>query len=409
MRESHNRTHEEVMRTMRRFELFLPQLCLSLFQTGRSPLAVFFAVYITLCVTGFSVEQALGRGGTEVDIPSWKACLRQDPGWYTSDQAIRIADNVLLYQRKSGGWPKNTDMADVLSKEEEKKIIADKDEDDSTIDNGATYRQLEYLARVYSSTQIDRFLESFQRGLDYLFEAQYENGGWPQFYPNASGYHKHITFNDNAMIGVMRLLRDVAREEQPYAFVSETHRNQAAEAVKKGIECILKCQIGVDGKRTAWCAQHDEKTLEPAPARTYEKVSLSGAESVGIVEFLMGIDQPDSTTIHAIQSAVQWFDRVKIIGIKVVEKRDSTLPRGYDKIVVQESGAGPIWARFYEIGTNRPIFCGRDGIVKYKLSDIEHERRVGYAWYTDNPEDLLEDEYPEWQAKWAPNDNVLKH
>ena len=30
-----------------------------------------------------------------------------------------------------------------------------------------------------------------------LLEAQYDNGGWPQYHPRATGYHKHITFNDN--------------------------------------------------------------------------------------------------------------------------------------------------------------------------------------------------------------------
>jgi len=129
---------------------------------------------------------------------------------------------------------------------------------------------------------------------------------------------------------------------------------------------------------------------------------------VGIVEFLMEVEPPSPRIIEAVQSAVAWFNKVKIMGIEVIRKPDSSLPKGYDKIVVEKPGAGPIWGRFHEIGTNRPIFCGRDGIVKYNLSEIEHERRVGYSWYTDGPEDLLEDDYPEWQAKWAPNDNVLK-
>ena len=47
----------------------------------------------------------------------------------------------------------------------------------------------------------------------------------------------------------------------------------------------------VNGRRTVWCAQHDETTLRPAGARTYEHASLSGYESVGIVRFLMGIER----------------------------------------------------------------------------------------------------------------------
>ena len=58
--------------------------------------------------------------------------------------------------------------------------------------------------------------------------------------------------------------------------------------------------------------------------------------------------------------------------------------------------APPIWARFYEIGTNRPIFSGRDGIVRYRLAEIELERRTGYAWYGTYATALVADEYPAW-------------
>ena len=38
-----------------------------------------------------------------------------------------------------------------------------------------------------------------------------------------------------------------------------------------------------------------------------------------------------------------------------------------------------MWARFYEIGTNRPIFSDRDGFAKHDLSEIGYERRNGYV------------------------------
>jgi PelA/Pel-15E family pectate lyase len=57
--------------------------------------------------------------------------------------------------------------------------------------------------------------------------------------------------------------------------------------------------------------------------------------------------------------------------------------------VVPDATAPPLWARFYEIGTNRPIFSGRDSVVKYQLSEIEYERRTGYRWYVDRPAQLF--------------------
>jgi len=334
-------------------------------------------------------------------LVSWKDCLNDKPEWYAGDEATRVADNVLLYQRDTGGWPKNIDMALILSEREKAGIAKQKGADDSLIDNGATYTQMAYLARVFNATRQPRFKDSFINGLDYLLKAQYANGGWPQYYPRLKGYYKHITFNDDAMTGVMELLRKIARKERAYLFVDETRRAEAENAVAKGTECILKTQIVINGKLTVWCAQHDEVTLEPAPARSYEHVSLSGGESVGVVRFLMGIDHPDARIVDAIESAVAWFKQSKLTGIKLIEKPDASFPNGFDRVVVEDARGEPLWARFYEIKSGRPIFSGRDGVVKYSLAEIEHERRTGYNWYTNAPAELLGKGYPAWQAKWG--------
>jgi PelA/Pel-15E family pectate lyase len=332
-------------------------------------------------------------------LVAWKDCLDQKPGWYAGAEATRIADNVLLYQRDSGGWPKNIDMAVVLSEQAKAAIAKEKSADDSLIDNGATYTQMAYLARVFNATGQARFKDGFIKGLDYLLKAQYENGGWPQYYPRLTGYYKRITFNDDAMVGVMELLRGIARKDAAYPFVDDARRARAANAVARGIEVILKTQIVVNGKRTVWCAQHDEVTLAPAPARSYEHISLSGSESVGLARFLMSVENPDERIVEAVESAVAWFKESKLSGIKVIEKPDSSFPNGFDRIVVQDANARPLWARFYDISTGRPIFSGRDGVIKYSLAEIEHERRTGYGWYTSGPAELLEKDYPAWHAK----------
>ncbi len=359
-----------------------------------------------LCLFLATMASGEQGGRKSSSVISWKRCLSQRSEFYASDEAIRIADNVLLYQRDTGGWPKGIDMARILSDGEKARIRSRKSRQDSILDNGATHTQIRYLAKVYSASRIERFRQGFLKGVDYLFDAQYDNGGWPQRYPNPSGYSRYITFNDNAMIGAMSVLRDIAERKSGYTFADEGRRRKSQEAVQKGVECILKCQIIVDGKRTAWCQQHDEKTLEPRPARIYEKVSICGGESVGIVRFLMSIDNPTEEIIEAIQSAVAWFDRVKITGIRQVNKPDDS-ERGYDKVVIKDTTSPPIWARFYEIGTNRPIFCGRDGKIKYSMAEIEQERRTGYSWYGYGPAELLSRDYPAWQKKWAPKKNVL--
>lgn len=338
---------------------------------------------------------------------SWSRCLRQRPAFYASDEAIRIADNVLLHQRNTGGWRQNINMARPLSQADKTKLRKAKSRTDSTLDNGGTHTPMRYLAKVYNATKLERFKQAFLKGTDYLLKAQYANGGWPQTYPSLRDYHKCITFNDGAMIGAMSVLGDIASKKPEYAFVGEDRRRKAEKAVRKGIECILNCQIVVDGKRTAWCQQHDAKTFEPRPARSFEPVAITAGESVGVVKFLMSIDDPDSDVIEAVQSAVAWFDHVGLTGIRQINKPDESLEGGYDKVIVKDATAPPIWARLYEISSNRPIFCGRDGKVRYRLAEIEHERRTHYAWYGYWPAGLLARDYPAWQKNWAPGKNAL--
>ena len=210
------------------------------------------------------------------------------------------------------------------------------------------------------------------------------------------------------MVGVLKLLRDIARQKPDYVFMDETRRAQAEKAVAQGVACILQTQIVVNGKKTVWCAQHDEVTLAPAPARKYELVSFSGFESVEIVHFLLG-EKPTPEIIAAVEGAVEWFKATQINGIKWFRQPDKTRPQGFDMVVVADKAAPPLWARFYDIATNRPIFVGRDGVVKYRVAEIEAERRNGYRWYVDTPNRLLNEDYPKWRDKLSQKSKVESH
>lgn len=363
-----------------------------------------------MLILSFGVMSALGAEppsatSTTTNI-KWTDALKQPAEWYGGPEALRIADNLLLYQRAVGGWPKNIEMASVLTEQDRARLNKQKATLDATIDNRATYSQLTFLARVYTAQKNQRHLDAFLAGLDYLLKAQYPNGGWPQFYPLRRGYYTHITYNDNAMIGVLRLLRDIVKKKPDYAFVDDARRLKAEEAVAKGVDCIVKTQVVIDGRRTVWAAQHDEVTLAPAPARAFEPASLVSAESAGIVRFLMGIDRPNEQITQAIESAMAWFEQTKLTGIRWTEQADPKNPKQFDRVVIKDEKADPLWARFYELKTNRPIFVGRDGVVKYDVALIEAERRNGYAWYTDEPATLLNKDYPAWQKKMERSTNT---
>jgi pectinesterase len=330
---------------------------------------------------------------------SWDQAQRQPAAWYASADAQRIAENVRAYQRHTGGWPKNIDMARPQSGADRARLATEARQDDSTIDNGATVTQLRYLSRVFAAGHDAGASDAFLKGIDFLLAAQYSNGGWPQYFPLREDYSRHITFNDDAMIGVMTLLDDVAVGRAPVDFVDAARRRKAADAVERGRAIILKTQIRAGGKLTGWCQQHDATTLAPAKARTYEHPSTSGRETVAIVRYLMSIEKPDKATIAAIEGAVAWLEKVQIRGLRVERRPDPAGPGGYDAVAVDDPGAPALWARFYELGTDRPIFSGRDGVIKYKLAEIEIERRTGYSWLGPYAAGLLGTEYPAWKKK----------
>ncbi|MDR7370088.1 pectate lyase [Flavobacterium aquidurense] len=331
---------------------------------------------------------------------NWPDIIRKnDPSWYGTDEAKKIAENVLLYQRNIGGWPKNIQMQNPLSEAEKQNLITLKsDLHEITTDNGATCQEMLFMSKMYAQVKDDRYAASFLKGLNYLLEAQYANGGWPQFYPLKKGYYTHITYNDDSMVNILNIMKQISEETNYYSIKpSKAIVEKTKKAFDKGIDCILKTQYKQNGVLTAWCAQHDEVTLAPANARAFELASLSGYESSKIVLLLMSIEQPSPAIITAVKSAQAWFEKTKITNLeekRVLDDKGKII----DKKMISAVSAPPIWARFMDLETNEPFFCDRDGIRKKSIDQIGSERRNGYSWYSDGPKEVLK-KYPDWAIK----------
>jgi len=313
--------------------------------------------------------------------------LRKPDSWFASTEAKQVAAIILSFQCDAGGWPKNTDTISKAYDGDRSKLVP-------TFDNKATVDELRFMARMLNATKDETYRKSFDRGLAYVLSAQYPNGGWPQFFPLRKGYWDHITFNDDAMVRVLQLVREVATEK-PYAFLNAKTRDACQQAFDRGIACILKCQIVVDGKPAVWCAQHDEMTLAPAKARKYELPSFSGYESVGIVRLLMSLEKPSPEVRSSIEGAVAWFEAHKVTGQRLVTEKDKD---GKDnRVMIPDPKAPALWARFYDLKTGQPFVSDRDGIPKPTLAEIGYERRNGYSWFGEYARDLLAKDYPKWK------------
>ena len=334
--------------------------------------------------------------------------LDRPPEWYATPEARHVADIVVSFQTPAGGWSKNLNLTDHARRPGEhwagnnlSRFLSPGDFDTprdpkwnyvGTLDNDATNTELQFLARVASAAQGSdgaAYRASFLRGVEYLLKAQFPNGGWPQVYPLEGGYHDATTFNDGAVTESMHLLNAVAEGKSPFAFVPADVRKRAAAAVEHGIDCILATQIVENGRRTVWGQQHDALTLKPVSGRNYEPAALCSSESASLLAFLMDLPNPRLAVKRAVADGIAWLQKVAIHG-----KSYARGPEGGR--LADNPNAPAIWARFYEIGTDRPIFSDRDKTIHDTVEELSTERRRGYSWYNSAPQAAI-DKYQTWK------------
>lgn len=331
-----------------------------------------------LGLTAFTLPAATRRFGFDIHAPV---------SWYQTAAGKQVADAILSLQTPSGGWSKRTDMTVPRQAGQhwgvEPKYVP-------TFDNGATTTQLKVLAKAYSATADQRYKAAFERGLALILLAQYPNGGWPQNYPLSGGYHDHVTLNDEATENILSLLLAVTAAKQEFSFVDSNLQQQARQALTKGVALLLQIQQQDAAGLSLWAAQYEHRALTPAWARAYEMPALAVMESATLLDLLMQLPEPSVALQQAIHSAMAWFKRHAI----------------YDKhwhhterVLQDKAGAGPLWPRFAELGSNRPIFGDRDNALYYDVHQVSLERRQGYAWYTDRPAQTLE-YYQRWQQQF---------
>ncbi len=324
--------------------------------------------------------------------------LNKPASWYGSQAALQVADNIVSFQTPAGGWGKNVNRnGPVRARGQHYVAFEGKSEIWNfvgTIDNSATMTELRFLARVQGHAPAEaaaRYRESFAKGVRYLLTSQYPNGGMPQVYPLQGGYHDAITLNDNALAEVLELLLLVANRKDEFGFVPEALAMEARGSTQKIVNVMLAMQIDVDGVKTGWCQQHDALTLAPVGARNFEPIALASVESARVLTVLMQLKDPSPQVVAAIHAGAAWLERTALRDIEFTAANPTT---GRQRVA--KPGAGPIWSRYYDINTMKPIFGDRDRTIHEDVNELTLERRNGYGWYYDGPQKALQ-RYAAWK------------
>jgi PelA/Pel-15E family pectate lyase len=110
----------------------------------------------------------------------------------------------------------------------------------------------------------------------------------------------------------------------------------------------------------------------------------------------MSVEEPTPEIVAAVEGAVRWLRSVAMSGVRI-----DRIPRPdgrTEQVLVKDSDAPPLWARFYELGTNRPLYLDRSSVYRYDYTEIDYERRSGYSYHGTWAASLLAEDYPRWQA-----------
>jgi PelA/Pel-15E family pectate lyase len=222
----------------------------------------------------------------------------------------------------------------------------------ATFDDRVTPDAALFLLRFYRMTHEAAYREPVLKALDFVLAAQYPNGAWPQRFPlryeyahdGLPDYTSFYTLNDGATLGIVELL--LAAHE---TFGDARY----FESVRRAMDALIALQ----GPETqaAWAEQHGPD-MRPIAARTHEPAGYVVRESWMAIAMLQEfyLRTGDPRYLAPVPRCLDWFDRIN-----------------------RESAAAKYpTPRYWEPGTNRPVYVVR-------AHDLTPEGYGKYIWTTD--------------------------
>lgn len=265
------------------------------------------------------------------------------------DAAKGVAAALVWGQLASGGWQYKIDFDPVGSRQwhfrrdKEKGEAQGKRKNYSIFDDNTTQSALRFLMAMDEATgKKGPYHDAVNYGLDFMLASQSPNGAWPQCYPPPSeGYWNYYTFNDNAMNDCIAVMFDAYRIYKDARYL---------ESAKKCGDFIIASQL--PAPQSGWAQQYDHE-MKPAAARWFEPAACCSLVTIRNIRTLIELylETGEGKYLKPIPAALDWLDRSKL--------REN------------------LWARFYELETNRPIYVTSDRKVVYEQVNL----RPGYGWF----------------------------
>jgi hypothetical protein len=246
--------------------------------------------------------------------------------------ACEAADALIAGQLDNGGWwheIRFDDQGRALHQSAR-----------ATMDDNTTQGATMFMMEMARTVRVPRHEDAARLALGFLLESQYPSGGWPQQYPSSSGYSSFYTLNDGAMNDCISTLLAGYRQFRDKRYL---------DAAKRAGRWLAEAQL--PAPQRGWAQQYDLQ-MRPAPARWFEPAACCSAVTVRVVRTLIDlhVETGDDEYLEPIPAALEWLETSRL--------DDGT------------------WARFYEIGSNRPIYVTADRELVYTPENL----RPGYGW-----------------------------
>ena len=291
-------------------------------------------------------------------------------------EMARRAGRALAWgQRLEGGWDHRVKVSDLSLDAERPRRVSGR----CTFDDRITQGALEFLMDLDHDLNEPWLDDAIKWGLDFMLEAQFPNGAWSQWFPLRGGYHDYYTFNDRAINDCISVLLKAYRSYGNSTFL---------EGAKRGADFILLSQL--PSPQAGWAQQYSHD-LRPAAARAFEPAGVCSAATVNALRSLLEVFEAsgEERFLAAFPAAEEWLEA------SVLKQNQISQLRYPDP----EQRRRRMWARLYELETNRPIYGDREAPRKvfYDLDGVSERERTSYGWQGTYGVDAVLKSYRELQ------------